>query len=444
MAFTPTRFFITGTIDKRDIIERLQARAFVPIDLDADPDDEAYSTSAGWCAFNGTAEPGIGDPDYTEHLAFGLRVDTLKIPPARLKHEVDVETREFKARNNDAPLNRYQVAEIKATVVQRLRRVVPPAIAHTPIVLDLDGAVLWVFTNAKTLGLIDELFTRATGLDLVRETVFTRVADGGDLFNLGLFSAVRCDPDQDRGEGDLLDNIGACRHLAPEFMLWLWWRGERDDGHFTVGDEAIELWLDDRMVLGSPAVNAQTDTFHGGHPSSSSEAREALRLGKLPESIKARIEARSQTWAFTINAPDLTMSGVKIPSVLSAESDDLLTERMMLLDKLVEFIDGLLAQFIAERMADNWPETHAAICAWAASDYEAPPVADDVRGMLDGSGVSEVHTEVQALHQTKARGRLESAVQDLRRSMRHLAGPGGSVTITGGSGGPVVIRGGET
>lgn len=440
MAHTFTRFFITGEIDKRDIIERLQARVFMPIDIDADPDDEKYSTSAGWCAFNGTAAPGIGDPDYTEHLAFGLRVDTLKIPPARLKHEVEVETRAFRARNDDAPLNRYQVAEIKAEVVHRLRRVVPPAIAHTPIVLDLDGAVLWVFTqNAKTLGLIDELFTRATELDLVRETVYTRMAEDRELTGLGLFSAVRCDPDPDRGEGDMLDNIGACRHLAPEFMLWLWWRCERDDGHFTIGDEPIELWLDDRMVLGSPAVNAQTDTFHGGHPASSSEAREALRLGKLPESIKARIEARSQTWAFTLAAPDLTMSGVKLPSVLSSGSDDLLTERMLLLGKLVEFIDGLLAQFIAERTADNWPETHAAIQIWAQSDYEAPPVADDVREMLDGSGVESVATEVQALHRTKARGRMESAA-DLAEMPRQT---GTTITVDAGLG-PVVIRGGET
>lgn len=403
MAATFTRFYLSGEpINRAELIESIRAHAFTPIDPDGDD-----ATSSGWCAFGGTSEPGVGDPDYTQHVAFGLRVDSLKIPPARFKHDVEVGKREFLHAKGVEP-NRYQVAEIRETVTRRLRRVVPPTIAHTQVVLDTDAAVLWVFTaNKKTLELVHELFERTANRRLVREAIYTRADRNGFgefLFGLGLFDAVRLDADVqvDMRGADLLDRINACRASAAEFLLWLWWRSERDEGHFVVRDTPLEVSLDDRMVLTNSAVNAQTDTFTGGHPPTSAEAREALRTGKMPTQAKVNLVRDSQTWAFTIKAPDLALSGVKIPSVLSREDDDLLAERMILLTMLADFIDGLLAMFVVERTATGWPETHAAIREWAATDPVAPRPSEELTALLAGSGVTSVAVEVQALHRPSA------------------------------------------
>lgn len=200
-------------------------------------------------------------------------------------------------------------------------------------------------------------------------------------------------PSDDDGGGDLLDRVLRCTHLAPEFMLWLWWRSERDQGVFSLGGELgdVEVWQDDRMVLASSAVNAQTDTFRGGHPATSAEAREALRLGKLPIQAKVGIVRASQRWDATIKAHDIALSGVKIPAVLSREDDTMLAERMALLGQICAVLDVLLVEFIGERMAADWWESHGAIRAWAASDFEAP-VAEDLRELLKGVPVT---TETQ-------------------------------------------------
>ena len=398
MAHTFTRFYVDAadTIDRAEFITNLRFRDFKPID----PASEDVSSS-GWCAFGGTYEPGVGDPDYFNLIAFGLRTDTLRIPAARLKHEVELERRRVMEERKLDSLNRYQVAEIKADVVARLRQTTIPSISHVPVVLDIEAGVLWAFTSSETaLETIDGLFMRTAERALTRETVYTRLRRLGvsaGVDGLGTFSAIACDPDGDGGDdvdvGDLLDRVLRCTHLAPEFMLWLWWRSERDNGVFALGGEPgdVEVWQDDRMVLASSAVNAQTDTFRGGHPATSAEAREALRLGKLPIQAKVGIVRGAQRWDATIKAHDLALSGVKIPAVLSREDDEMLAERMLLLGQLCAVLDALLVEFIGERKARAWPATHEAIRAWAASDFEAP-VAEDVRELLKGVPVT---TETQ-------------------------------------------------
>ncbi len=401
MAYTLTRFYVDAadTIDRTEFIERLRVLAFKPID----PASEDVSSS-GWCAFGGTYEPGVGDPNYVDLVAFGLRTDTLRIPAARLKHEVEIERRRVMDERKLDSLNHYQVAEIKADVIARLRQTTPPSISHVPVVLDLEAGVLWAFTASEAaLETIDEMFCRTAERALTRETVYTRLRRLGvsaGVDGLGTFSAIACDPDgvadDDGGTSqgfDLLDRVLRCTHLAPEFMIWLWWRSERDDGMFALGGELgdVEVWQDDRMVLASSAVNAQTDTFRGGHPATSAEAREALRLGKLPIQAKVGVVRGAQRWDATIKAHDLGLSGVKIPAVLSREDDELLAERMLLLGQLCAVLDALMGAFVRERKAADWPATHEAIRAWAASDYEAP-VAEDLRDLLEGVPVT---TETQ-------------------------------------------------
>ncbi len=374
MGHTFTRMYVEGCekLDRQKLVERLGALGFRPIDLSSEDD-----SSSGWCGFFGTYEDGVGTPDFGDYIAFGLRTDTLRIPKARLRHDLEIEVRRTMEAHKVDTLNRYQLAEVKETVTQRLRRVVPPSISHVPIVLDLAAGVLWVFSSSETvIELVDGLFMRTAERALTRETVYTRlrrldVPDGTE--KLGTFTAVARTDDRDGfGVGDLLDRIVLCRHIAPEFMLWLWWRSERDQGVFDLGGElgAVEVWADDRMVLASDAVNAQTDTFAGGHPATSAEAREALRLGKMPRQFKFAVVRASQRWQATMKADDLALSGVVIPAALSREDDTALDERMVLLATLCEMVDRLLVMFVEERTSAAWPGAHEQIREWALSSVE--------------------------------------------------------------------------
>ncbi len=169
---------------------------------------------------------------------------------------------------------------------------------------------------------------------------------------------------------DMVDLINRTQFLGPEFLTWLWYRVELQQGIFDVGGElgAFELWFDDRLVVGSATMGAQENHFKGGHPASSAEARTALRLGKMANQAKLRIVRASAEWSFVLK-DDLSVAGVKIPAVLGREDDEQLDERVLLLDQLDAMVKGLLGQFLALRTSPEWQSDELpALLAWVASE----------------------------------------------------------------------------
>jgi hypothetical protein len=167
---------------------------------------------------------------------------------------------------------------------------------------------------------------------------------------------------------DLLDRIHRSAFLGPEFLTWLWYESDKKDGIFDLGGEigGFELWFDDKLVVSSAVVNAQENFFKGGHPTSSLEAKTALRLGKMAAEAKLRIVRDGQEWSFNLKAHDLTMNGVKLPAVLSREDDERFYERMALLEQLEAMMKGLYGTFLARRLAPEWQDELAAIREWVA------------------------------------------------------------------------------
>ena len=172
---------------------------------------------------------------------------------------------------------------------------------------------------------------------------------------------------------DLVDLINRTRFLGPEFLTWLWYRVEVQQGVFDLGGELgpFELWFDDRLVVGSATLGAQENHFKGGHPASSAEARTALRIGKLANQARLRIVRASAEWSFILK-DDLSVAGVKIPAVLGREDEEQLDERMLLLDQLDAMVKGLLAQFLALRVSPEWTTDELpALLAWVRTDGAA-------------------------------------------------------------------------
>ena len=170
---------------------------------------------------------------------------------------------------------------------------------------------------------------------------------------------------------DLLDRIHRTSFLGPELLTWLWFRSERQDGLFNLeGDIGpFELLFDDKLVVSSLAVDAQENFFKGGHPTSSIEARTALRVGKLASQAKLRMIKGPQEWSFVLKAEDLSATSIKIPAVLSREDDDRFYERMLLLEALDEVLKGLYAEFLRIRLSPDWVSRELpAMREWVATD----------------------------------------------------------------------------
>ncbi len=172
---------------------------------------------------------------------------------------------------------------------------------------------------------------------------------------------------------DLLQAIEGTRFVGEEFLIWLWFRSEEQDGLFKLADGTeMELYYDDRLTLEAPVSEAQQNNISGGAPSSSPEAREALRQGKRVTKAKLRLVSGGREWVATITAATLGLSGVKIPVVLSKEDDDQFYERMFLLEELDGLLRGLYQTFLTVRLQPGpWRVEVLGMRAWVAPTASA-------------------------------------------------------------------------
>lgn len=181
---------------------------------------------------------------------------------------------------------------------------------------------------------------------------------------------------------DLVERIEGTRFLGGEFIVWLWFKSELFEGELDVpGFGKVELWLDTLLSFESQLDKAEKTTLRGLAPSTTPEAREALKQGKLPS--RARISARlgPQDYALVLTASTLAISSASIPALITDSGDERFYERMQLLEELDRLIAALYEEFIQLRLGPLWEsELVPAIRGWARGREEL--TAPAYRGLL--------------------------------------------------------------
>ena len=168
---------------------------------------------------------------------------------------------------------------------------------------------------------------------------------------------------------DLSDRIKRAEFLGAEFITWLWFREEAQGGIFDLGGDLgqLELNFEDRLTMSSIALDEQEDSFKGGRPSSSIEAKMALRLGKLARQAKIRITQGEQEWVLTLREAPLMMSAIKLPEIMTKGGQTQFFERMFLLEHLERLYKALYHLFLEERLSERWrAEVLPEINRWVA------------------------------------------------------------------------------
>ena len=176
---------------------------------------------------------------------------------------------------------------------------------------------------------------------------------------------------------DLLERIASTQFLGSEFLTWLWYQEELNEGQFQLEGElgAIELFFEDKLTMGSTEIDEQQDSFKGGKPTRSLEARSALKLGKMAISAKVRVIQGDQEWQCTIKAEPLMMSGIKLPEILTKDPQSQFFERMFLLEHLDRIYRNLYKQFLQIRLSKNWKDEYLLeIQDWVAGRQELEDV----------------------------------------------------------------------
>lgn len=169
---------------------------------------------------------------------------------------------------------------------------------------------------------------------------------------------------------DLIDKINNTRYLGKEFLTWLWFRSDKNEGLLQIPDmETVEVWFDDKVVLSGADTTREQNIVKGEAPTESPEARMGLRMGKKVAEAKLRIIKGQRKWSFGVKAETLALSGVKIPAVLSREEDDQVYERFYLLEEVSNIFAALYKMFVELRLdKEQWGAELEAMRAWLQSE----------------------------------------------------------------------------
>ena len=154
---------------------------------------------------------------------------------------------------------------------------------------------------------------------------------------------------------DLVDRIESTRFLGCEFLTWLWFKVELFDGTLELLDgRQVDLWIDTQLVLASLQTPTEKATLTGVSPSTAAEATAALQQGKVPLKAALRLVLAEHEFAFTLDGQRLAVSGVKLPELMEAESDERFFERMQLIEDLDGVLTELYEEFLALRLSPVW------------------------------------------------------------------------------------------
>jgi len=169
-----------------------------------------------------------------------------------------------------------------------------------------------------------------------------------------------------------LANEGVETHgfLGEEFLTWLWFRWETEGGEFTLsGGRVVGIALDDFLTFAALTEDETEQTLRRGLPTRTAEARTALRQGHRLRKARLLVAEGDRQWTATLDAPSLTLSGVKLPEdAEECESEmDRTADRAANWLALHEIVQALYGLFLKDRLRENYRSTGAeAQATWMA------------------------------------------------------------------------------
>ena len=168
----------------------------------------------------------------------------------------------------------------------------------------------------------------------------------------------------------LLEKVRKTDFLGREFLAWLWYRSETEQGHFQLGDKTVEIWFDGKIVLEGENERGLETVSCSGQSQDMKEARFALAENKEIVQATVVISMEDNQWSFVLDALWMNFKTFKTPKVVQDKKDDpdgLFYEKIYLIEAAISAMDDIYVEFLKRRLSPEW------------SDNELPALAKWIR-----------------------------------------------------------------
>ena len=154
--------------------------------------------------------------------------------------------------------------------------------------------------------------------------------------------------------------------LGNEFLIWLWYRCDADEGLFNTSAGEIAVVIDRLLEMDCAWDATGKQSLRGDGPSRLPEAREALKLGKWPRKVGLVLAAGDEPWNLTLQGDRVIYSGVKLPKPDEPPTTprELIESRLDGFLELDRAVQSLYEHFLAIRLGDGWRTEVDRISEW--------------------------------------------------------------------------------
>jgi hypothetical protein len=380
------RFAVVGeqteSIDQA-LLDKLSEHALRP-GVGGGTEEIEYGWSGGRHVLDGTFS--FENNVFSEAVHFALRVDVNKVPGELKKAYTLMEEDALAAGNPSGFISKLQKRDAKDSVRQKIDDELRSGKFRRSRLLlvlwDVPGRTLYCTASGKQLEMLMELFERTFNLSL------HPLSAGALGLRLLEPRGRRRDYEDLRPTRFVYGPAGESEHpeypwvlkgaepkdfLGNEFLLWLWHEAERSNGTVkTESSGAVSLLIDKSLDLDCAYGQTGRDTLRGDGPARMPEARDAIRVGKLPRRAGIVLDASNQQFAFTFNPETFACNATRLPEVEDAQTPRVLfEERIALLREFARILDDLFAAFLKVRAGSAWEGQAGEVRRWIGGFQKA-------------------------------------------------------------------------
>lgn len=157
---------------------------------------------------------------------------------------------------------------------------------------------------------------------------------------------------------NLIERVKQTEFLGREFLTWLWFRSDSQEGVFDLGElGTAEILFEGKMTLEPDGEERGDSVTCAGAGFRLGEARFALTRGKKVTRASLRLIRGDDEWSFSLDSAWLNFSGLKVPKVMQdagEDADGLFYERMFLIEQPIAVVNALFEEFVRIRVSSEW------------------------------------------------------------------------------------------
>jgi hypothetical protein len=331
--------------------------------------DEA---NAGWVSVDGT--------ELVQHsgdaTVIGVRIDSKRVNGKLLAIKVGERIAAVKAEKGLERIGAAYKREIRDAVKEELTSRALPGVTTVDLMWFADiGQALLFSTSDAALDIVGALFRETTRLQFYPYRLADWLADGGLTWDeiesqcAAVTGETQPSLPLPEPERYLEDPLALLPTFASDFLLWVWWQTEHNFGSFKISDVPTDLWIDDKLTFKAMEEKPIINSFSGGAPSTTPEAKLSILSGKGISEARIGMRQGDAEYAFTLRVRegDLEVRGLKLPTVVKDGTEEMLIERAALIGVVHSVIGQLLVEYLSVR-SDGWAKTDAAMQRWLLGD----------------------------------------------------------------------------